>query len=305
MSKGAAAIILVFAAIAIAGCGQQSAPDTRSGTRGLEMSFIQGNPPDRFIVPGEMGISLQIKNTGWATAEGNVYLSGFDPSVLSDLRNPNGAGIPYDGLGIRGKSVGDSQGEIAWKDFKVNARLSDEVDVYRTRILATACYNYETIASTMVCVDPTPFGVTERQKVCTSAPVSLSSQGAPVAVTRIEPSNAAGKIRFTIHVQNVGPGLVYQVDHEDGCQPYGPGLKFEELNQIRVESVTIGGQPCNVDLGNNEGFIKLIDGRKSFLCTYSIPGGQNAAFNSPIIIRLRYGYRDSVSKDLEIAKIPR
>src|SRR4030042_1767216 len=79
-------------------------------------------------------------------------------------------------------------------------------------ISATYCYDYATTAKMDVCIDPDIYGK-QPQKVCTVAGKSLSSQGAPIAVNKVDVemlpfSKDSIKPQFTIHVQNVGDGTV-------------------------------------------------------------------------------------------------
>jgi hypothetical protein len=73
--------------------------------------------------------------------------------------------------------------------------LPEGVENYNPTFLVKACYDYVTIASPVMCIDPQPHSNAE--KVCTPHTVHLSGgQGAPVAVTKVEQISSPSKIVF-------------------------------------------------------------------------------------------------------------
>ena len=85
------------------------------------------------------------------------------------------------------------------------------MDSLSQKILVTACYEYETQASPVVCVDPNLYEIGPIERACTVHDVSAGGgQGAPVAVTWVD-VDMAGKdrISFDIRVSNVGGGTVF------------------------------------------------------------------------------------------------
>ncbi len=314
MDKKFLILALIICVMLLIGCsnngsrGNSGRADVRTGTKGLQLSLLPGAPPEKFLGPGKMSIGLQVKNLGATTIDGqvfggNVYISGYDPNVFQNVRGPTGQN--HDGLGaLSGKGLSDPTGGMEVKEFETDINLDEGIPSYKTTILLTACYSYETLASTQVCVDPDPFSTTTKQKVCQTKDVSLSGgQGAPVAVTKVEAAPSAGKIRFTIYIQNVGGGLVYDKETPLECSPYSDGISYKHLDQVNVVEVKLGGSSMNCKgLTGNQ--IKLIEGKRSFLCEYDIPGGTSSAFNSPMSIKLQYGYRDSASRNIEILRSP-
>ncbi len=314
MDKRLVAVLLVVLLVVFAGCkgiggGTDKSKSTiekfRTGSKGLLLSFVPGTPPARFIGEGKFTVAVQLKNAGATTIDGstfggNVYVSGFDPNIITGMKTADGIGA------LGGKGLFDPEGEFEIKEFSGNVALRPDVDTYKPTFQVTSCYSYETLAIALVCIDPDPFSVTSKQKVCFSKDVSLSGgQGAPVAVTKVELSPTTDKLRFVIQLSNVGGGTVYAQGSQN-CNPYSPGLSFKEIDEIGLQEVKV----ANSDITSTckpltNGKIKLISGKRSVFCELDMAGFRNTpAFNTPISVKLRYGYRDSVTKTVEIVRAP-
>jgi hypothetical protein len=324
-------VLLVFVLLAF-GCtgsgGTSKSGDVRSGTKGLVLSLAPGSPPDKLFGNTDFTITVQVKNSGAASIDGsvyggNIYVSGFDPHIVR-FESVDGRGIgdnkPLDGLaGLGGKSDVNPQGDMIYKSFKAKATLPQSADSYKPTFLITACYSYETIAVAPVCIDPDPFSVTSKQRVCTTKDVGFSGgQGGPVAITKISLNPGTDKLRFTIDIANQGAGSVFDEKSGEGngnsnkCSPYSDGLAFHEQDIIRVSRVEVASkditascQPSTSVDGSGK-VIRLVDNKRSIYCELDIKGnfaGQ-PAFTSPITVKVRYGYRSSISKSVEILRIP-
>ncbi len=316
MNKKLLVCVLVVVVALAAGCngisggGDGKPKDTRTGTKGLVMSFIPGSPPNQFLGEGTLMVGIQIKNAGTTSIEssngfgGNVYLSGFDSSIVHFEKNADGINL------LGGRNLFDPEGETEIKEFPATVTLGTKTDTYKTTILATACYSYETLANPLVCVDSDPFGINTRQKACTTKDVSLSGgQGAPVAVTKVELSPSKEKLRFKISIANVGGGTVYNMNSQN-CNPYSSGLTPKERDQVTIAEVSV----ANINLLSfgackplTNGNINLIGGKRDIICELDLGSSglaNSPAFSTPMVIRLRYGYSSSISKNVEIIRSP-
>jgi len=165
---------------------------------------------------------------------------------------------------------------------------------------ATLCYNYRTVASANVCLDPNPFSATVQQKVCTPASVSLGGgQGAPVAVNIVEVDPALGKTRFRIRVQNVGGGEVFKPAALNKCSPFSEGLKFDEIEYVKVLKVNTQNKNLKCNPLVDGGHLRLTGGQGTLFCEVDGLTG-TAAFVSPLVIELEYGYRQTLLKSVDI-----
>ncbi|MBI2574465.1 hypothetical protein HYV82_01115 [Candidatus Woesearchaeota archaeon] len=313
MDKRLVFVLLVVLMVAFAGCtGQVGIKDSKSGvekfrtgTKGLVLSFVPGTPPARFLGEGKFTVAVQLKNAGATTIDGstfggNVYLSGFDPNIITGMKTSDGIGA------LGGRGTFDPEGEFEIKEFPGDVALKPGIDTYKPTIQVTSCYSYETLAVALVCIDSDPFGVTSKQKVCSTKDVSLSGgQGAPVAVTKIELNPTTDKLRFVISVSNAGGGTVYEQGSQN-CNPYSAGLSFKEIDEISLQEVRVADRDITSTCKPlTSGRIKLISGKRSVFCELDMAGFKNTpAFNTPLSVKLRYGYRDSISKTVEIVRAP-
>lgn len=263
------------------------------------MVFLPNLPPVQMFDNEEFNAILEVENRGafdMGGAGDKVYLTGFDPSVITGI-SAFGAQIPQ----LVGRDQFTPVGGIDNIAFKGRVRLLQSR--YPARILATACYGYETVATANVCLDPNPFSPTIKQKVCFPSNVALGNgQGAPVAVSLVELVPSPGTARFKIHIRNVGTGVPLRqgVSVLNKCSPSSPGLAIDEVGYVQLADVSVGGvsikhtcRPLDSDhirLSNNAGtvFCELANVRGS------------SAFISPMTIILRYGYQQSISSATEI-----
>lgn len=314
MDKRFVVVLLVAALLLVAGCSagkgggkdpKSSLEKFRTGNKGLVLSFVAGTPPAKFLGEGRFSVAVQLKNNGATTIDGatfggNIYVSGFDPNIITGMKTIDGIGL------LGGKGAFDPEGEFEIKEFPGNVVLRPGVDTYKPTLQVTSCYSYETLATALVCIDSDPFSVTSKQKVCSTRDVSLSGgQGAPVAVTKIELSPTTDKLRFVVNVANVGGGTVYEQNSQN-CNPYSSGLSFRELDEITLLEVKVAGHDITSTCKPlTSGRIKLINGKRGIFCELDMPEFRNTpAFNTPLSVKLRYGYRDSISKTVEIVRVP-
>jgi len=300
-------LIITFLISACTGTVQQT-PETsiitqyRTGTQGLSMSFAQNLPPARLFDTEPFSALIEVTNRGAYNVGGpgdRVYLSGFDPSIITGILEW-GQEIPY----LQGKTQYVTQGGVDVVGFQGNiAPLRPRnIDEYPVRLLATACYAYETVATTPVCIDPNPYAPTTRPKICTPATAGLGGgQGGPIAVTSIEVEPSPDRTRFKIHIQNVGGGEVFRsgTNYLDKCSPFTEGLAFDEIDYVELRDVQVAGtsiKPTCKPLDNNH--IRLTNGQGQVYCELMTRGED--AYTTPMSVILDYGYRTSIFKDMKI-----
>ena len=274
----------------------------RVGNEGLRAVFVTNLPPDRIFGGENLDVTLQIENKGTSPVIGEnsrIYLSGFDPSIIT--------GVPTTGIQlpkIHPRDQFTSQGSIEHISFqgKTISLENKGIDKYPARLQATLCYGYETIASANVCLDPNPFSATIRQKVCTPASVGLGGgQGAPIAVTMVEIDPALGKTRFRIKVQNVGGGEVFRPSALDKCSPFSTeGLRFNDVDYIKVRSIRMQDKDIKPSCNPmTEQHLRLTNNAGTLFCEITGLVG-TAAYISPLIIELEYGYRTTFLKSVDL-----
>ncbi|MBD3361278.1 hypothetical protein GF358_00645 [Candidatus Woesearchaeota archaeon] len=306
-------MVLLTILLLIAGCtpgtqqpDKETQPaDYRSGNQGLRISFVPNMPPHRIFDTDEINVLIELENMGAYTTEGpadRVYLSGFDPAILSGIKT-SGKSIPR----LEGKGPYISRGATDRVSFSgIPAILSvKNIDKYPLRLLATACYEYQTIASANICIDPNPYKLSTTEKVCTPKSVSMGGgQGAPIAVTNIDVEASPGLTRLRIDVRNTGGGEVFKpgIDTMQRCSPYTSGLGFDEIDYVRITDVSMPGysimQSCRP---LDQGYLRLVNGKGTLYCEINTRG--QSVYMTPVTIKLDYGYKNVIFKDTEIISV--
>ncbi|PIN80012.1 hypothetical protein COV11_04855 [Candidatus Woesearchaeota archaeon CG10_big_fil_rev_8_21_14_0_10_30_7] len=287
--------------------GNEPFVNFRSGTQGVIFDFVPNQPPYKIYDDERVNVLLQVENRG-AYPVGKqldkIYLSGFDHQLIYPLDNFNGKQIPD----LEGKTI-DNRG-IVGKDYVefqlgVNPLTSAH---YPFKMMATACYGYQSIAETPICIDPNPFSRGSSAKVCVPNSLGLGNQGGPVSVSNVNVEARKGRTSLTFNVQNVGSGDVYKRDSMSHCNPYsGSELDFKDLDFVEVVDVLfVGGESikgfCKNLVDNN--FVRLQNNVGSFTCTVDT---DNVGSEQTRVLRviLDYGYRSVLFKDFDLIHVPR
>jgi len=328
-------VAMLFLLLSISACSKKKAvekklEDIRTGTQGIVMNFLPNAPPNKIHVDidsNTFDVILEARNKGaYPQPEdvgsiqnnfGYVFLSGYDPKII-EFKTSAGSYINYlKPTTLEGKSTINPNGGLDILTFNGIVNVNNlKVEKYEPTLLATSCYYYETTAGPSVCIDPNPYSVTTEKKVCQVQSVSLSNQGAPIAVTRIDEEALAGRTQFKITIKNVGGGdviksldkcatskitredidklSVYWVSISDKaleCGPYAEGPYGESL---------VGGRTTST----SGGVVRLISGEGFIICNFQKENYKESitAFTTPIFIKLGYGYRTSIEKKIQIKK---
>jgi len=314
---------LVVSAVMLAGCSGAMrgrdrpgmAWDAHTGTRGVEMSFVQNSPPSQLFysrrnIENPINVMIELRNMGaYDVSFGRVFIHGFDRSILQFDRTTE----DYTGQ-LEGKTNFNPEGGYYMAGF--NGRIVGmRMDRYPVTLVATTCYDYSTIANPLVCVDPRPYSTIET-KACTVRPSSTGrgggtgyvaggGQGAPVAVTSVEQEATANTLYFRIRLQDTGGGMVVSEDAANLC-PFN--LEYNNLNKVRYE-VTLGTagagssvpRKCEPDEDGN--VVRLVNGQATIYCIFEMPPGADSAYETPLNIRLYYSYKKSIERPVEIRNI--
>ncbi|MBW2968992.1 hypothetical protein KY314_02655 [Candidatus Woesearchaeota archaeon] len=279
--------------------------DYRTGNQGLRINFVTNAPPSRVFDTDEMNVLIEIENMGAYTTKSiadKIYLSGFDQSIITGIPT-TGKTIPI----LEGKGPYVSRGMTDRVAFKaIPAMLKAKtIDKYPITLLATACYEYETIASGNICIDPDPYSISTQQKVCTPKDISTGGgQGGPIAVTNIEVEPSPGITRLKIDVQNVGGGEVFKpgIDALQRCGPYTSELGFNTIDYVQVYDINLPGYSIISSCRPlDQGYLRLINGQGTMYCEINTQG--QSTYMTPLTIKLKYGYRNTIYKNIELLSV--
>lgn len=293
-------LILILLGISlIAGCGggrrAQDDPAMTfnpTGTEGLVVNFVQNQPPAKMYTGTPMTIVAEVANKGtYDIQHAEIFVSGFDPNII---RIAPGQGS-VDGL--EGRSAFNPYGDL--DSISIESQpisLPAGTASYSPNIMLSSCFLYETIANPMSCVDNSPHLLSE-DKACTVTNLATGgSQGAPIAVTTVEAQATPTEMVYRIHISNVGGGQVYDTASISNC-PFE--LQYSDLDKIHVKEVMLGStQPTECKPSNP---VRLVNGQATIFCKFAQPGGP--AFETPLNIKLEYGYKNSVQRHIEIQNL--
>lgn len=293
--------------------GEEGNVNYVQGTQGLDISFMNGMPP-QYIYSGDvLTIGLNIENKGTydlPAGAGSIYLGGYDKSIIGNLvvtAGPstvinNGGEINIQGNNpdgsLFGRDLYNDNGDQVYYEFQSSPIDNIPTPIYDFKLLAYLFYRYETDATANVCLDPKPHR-TNVDKPCITAPISLGSQGAPVAVTSVDITpSGAGKARMIINIQNVGNGDIVDLDaFSNGKGP--TELLPSDLNLVEFEIHGSNTEPqCTFNYGNKVRLDQSGHGR--VVCTVFIDKSAVTSYMSSFNIVLKYAYRTSVRKNVEI-----
>lgn len=305
MKKSVMVILLLLIVACVPQQKKEETPqpgDFRTGTQGLAMDFLPNMPPAITYDKSDINIMLQVENKGTSEilpAGLTLFLSGFDYKIIQIANLNLGQKITSTKLDARSQFVTRGGIDALTWTGKIEDLSLMNVDKYNPLILATACYQYDTIANAQVCIDPNPFTSTNIQKVCTPAAVTLGSQGAPIAVTSVQVETQPQKTRFTINIQNVGGGTVFKDTAMVTCNPYSKGLSFGEVDLVKLVEVKASDKDLTAGCkGATNNYVRLTNGAGQIFCEFTPSSDQ--AFITPLTIKLTYGYRQSIAKPIEI-----
>ncbi|MAG16119.1 hypothetical protein CMO88_03590 [Candidatus Woesearchaeota archaeon] len=326
---------LLFLSVVISGCQlgntSNAIPDVSSafeGDEGLVLSFFENAPPDKVVPGATMPIAILIENKGAADVTcddssfredaGCGYFVVDDNTPIVNIMPKLGeSGAPKSTLlkdaligtdKIEGKESYLAGGRAV---IELTAKIEHPRKETRRSVIANICYPYKTFVSTSVCIATAHYTVPEDKLVCDLKSISLTDQGAPVAVKKIEQDSIIignkARPRFKIFISKVGKGIVLKDSAgalKNACTPNSdesPGI-----GTVTVEEATLSG--INLDCENES---KTITGRSSneFIECGSVnidnlPDEFNIDADNNLVatlkITLSYGFQTSVSKSVKI-----
>ena len=283
--------ITVLSLIMISSCTNYPTEDAggelyRVGSRGVNIEFLDAK---QMYVDGEfMTTQLLVHNKGaFDFPEGKISLSGFDKSIIHIGQQP--MLLPR----LRGKDVFSPDGQYDYIEVDESSPVTLTIgESYATTIQANICYNYRTIASPTVCMVYNP----EDMNICKPQSISLGTQGAPIAIKKVDTEMLRDQVRFVAVIENVGSGTV--VNPNDAASylycPYQ--LKREDVDTVQFSMKINGLDDPECTPGSN--IVKLNKGIGILSCTFTLRGQKT--YTTPLKITLDYEYMDAFSIETNV-----
>lgn len=272
------------------------------GSNGLEIGFVDDEPPDRVFDNNEedFDIVIQIENVGeFDIPEGKVITTlGKIPLRDFNIENENSK-LDTDLNGkseFNGKVIDGDIGEIVYQNVRYKHDLLAD---FETGVRADVCYLYQTKATTKVCLKQK---ATERDldDACqiNNDNVDIFNSGAPVQISNVRTrSSGTNEVELTFQIENKGSGRVYPPDaFANSC------MKDEKKeDRLMVKVITASGRhgvECNSLGGKASGEIKLSNGIRFVRCDISTRNALESATEEPVNIVVDYFYRNVIQKTL-------
>ena len=274
--------------------------DLRTGSQGILMEFLTNAPPSEIYEDYPFQVGVILENVGAYDIK-NGFISFTIEEDYMELMNQNEGVVRFS---LKGKSISLPTGDQLIKIIKAKTKKIDEQsEKHESTILTSVCYQYQTKKDITICIDTDIHNLKKMQKVCIVKDITLTPQGAPVAITKIEsemlPAEDDNLIKpaFKIQIKNVGNGKVIDKDKiSDICS--SEPLEHKELNTVDIKVMLSNEEleckPEPLKLKSNEDEVRCI-------LEKGIPKDR-ATYTSPLTIELDYGYTYSISKKVTIKK---
>lgn len=279
--------------------------DVYTGTDGLVLEFMKDSPPPEVVEEQDFPIAFQISNEGaYDITDGFIsiikedsYIDVIDWEGI-DPMTENSATFELIGRSKLNQK-GDSRPVVVKAKAKV---LEQQTETHTVFTSVNACYRYQSFFGKSVCIDTDMFETRNLDKTCTVTDISDSGQGAPVAVTLVEPTMYSGEgegvqPRFKVTITNVGNGEVINPDKvEEACT--SASVSKDDFNLVLIsanlpeDSITCEPNP-----------VTLKDGQGMTMCTVDETLDQRGTYQTILQITLDYGYTTSISGTTEIRRI--
>ncbi|MBI4145021.1 hypothetical protein HY493_02340 [Candidatus Woesearchaeota archaeon] len=307
MLMGLCGLILLAGCTGLFKTGTIQEVNVHTGTKGITAMFLDQSPPPVTFMDAPFTASFELVNEGATDVEDGVFSVGIEDDFVT-LQ-----GDRIRAFSLYGKSLATPEGERQIQTVQLRARpLPPQTETVTTTLGLNVCYPYSTRAELTTCVDTDVFQRV-KTKPCTAKAVSLSGQGGPVAVTRIEPTFAPhtdpNKVRaeFLIYIKNLGTGQVYDADKSlEACTPQALGSASWNVADIKAY---LGDQqldctPKKQGFGGADGYLKLVNKEDFVRC--EVQGGiakTAGAYTTTMTIEVTYGYTFTLTKQVQIKRV--
>ncbi|MBW2967910.1 hypothetical protein KY362_05485 [Candidatus Woesearchaeota archaeon] len=285
---------------------QMETYDFRSGTKGVELEFLQSMPPDEVFVGTDFSVGVKLKNMGAFSIYDRAELQ-VQPTDPTAFTFQQGKSEPFE---LGGKSLYIREGDedvimfsakaVCFRGFDGTAASS--IKHVETKIKATACYYYETEANADICIDTLHHQRRPDEAVaCTMQDVSLSGgQGGPVGVTKVKvqpplPQAQGVLLQLPITIKKVAGGDT-TIFHPEA----GSCVDFEEQDEVEV-SATLGGKTMQCEPEKIQ--LRARVDEPNLLCQVPLDPSLGA-YKSPLSINIKYYVADSKLKDIKTEAPP-
>ncbi len=299
--------ILVIAFITLTGCIES---EVGEGKEGITIEFKSYTVKDTIYEEESYSVVADLRNKGrFDSPYGKVLLHGFDRNImpfnnLEPNKNMARKSLPD----LPAKTMFNPDGGYNTVEFSIprNHIYVPYKGTYTPTLTLSTCYYYETSAAPTVCIAPKP-GELNEDSPCRPETINMESQGAPVAITKIEQEMEDWFVNFILTVENVGSGRVIAHTKEgyDNCPN---NLGYDDLNIVKVDMNIPNMQD---PVCSNEGLARLSNGKGHIFCRFQIrPDSYDEhrmeidkdSYTQQARIDLKYYYTTKAEQKITVAK---
>ncbi len=302
---------LILALFLFTACQPSSGPgltqqDLRQGLGKLELDFFQLE--EEMYENTYYDLILNLKNNGAYDIENGKLLLIIDKNLVTPQKiivEGDGGRQEFDGLvasfDIEGKKPSLLDGGRLLVDYRIKTRKISLTEKQPTTFNLLACYPYQSVLQTQICLNPNIYQPDKPGQVCQPAESSFSGQGSPVSITFVKPIMRPDEqgdvfLEFEIEVENLGGGLVLNKDkYEQVCSAQAAG--FEAYDWVEIS-----GQVGNQELEcHNQGIIRLREGLGKIRCQVGRIQGSSAYWDL-LQLELDYAYQTHLNKEVFVIR---
>lgn len=264
MDKKILIISVIFVLIVVSACDVNKAPTTyHLGMKGIVLDKASSNP-DIVYEEETFALGMMITNQGAANVNNGVLMVNFDDYFL-ELDNTQSQVSKIQPVTLQGKSIYNPTGGADYLEYVFKAKVlgvaRESID---TRINFNLCYRYNTDITTEVCIDTKTRTSDQRIYACKGKEyVSNAGQGAPIAITKIEPEmmRVGNSVRplFRIYIKNMDDGYTLNPDY-NLCS--NPTKNAAELNKLKVRAWI----SADIELNCSPEEVRLVEGETIARC---------------------------------------
>ena len=308
-------ILIISLIIFLTSCNGGETPITKfnpyQGSDGVVMELLDNAPPDQIYEEDSFNVVVKLHNKGaYDISRDNgewVYFRiVYDPFYFDMYENYNSQYA----TDLTAKDLFDHYGQFITKEFLLQSKkIEGQRENPTSKMLFNLCYPYQTLVTEDVCIDRDPFNLDVRDKPCTSRDITLTDQGAPIAVKKIEPRMPTKidndqvwvKPNFQITLKNVGGGNVIRRTNE----LLDKQCIVKDTDQQYWGSINVTAKLGNFDLDCSPEYATFYDGEALVNC--QLPG-DGFILLSPVsqpdvlVINTSYIYVTAESHDISILR---
>jgi len=305
-------LLLFLLAVLVSGCvGQQKseAETFTASDSALEISFLEGQPPDRIFGGNTFDVAvLAVNKGGTALPKDSIRFVLNDGKFGLTQQNAEQNAVRRNSEALApisrvpsGEFLQGGRDVILWQDLSYNSvrPITEEV---KTPIRADTCYKYNTISVVKLCVK------TEKTTaVCKDDEAkAVENSGAPIKVSEFtelksQKSQNGAEVGFKFKLKKVGDAKykIYSPSAECGI------INPEKLNNVQLDSMTFEGKTllpyiiCNDAI---EAFLSSESLESDYIfCRFETDAA--SSYEGVLAMSFRYLITQSISKDMQIIPI--